>query len=97
MLRLVIKVIYLVFVFLSFYYNLFYYFLEIEKKDEATVKQEIPFSTEFQNIKCLKCKTWGHLNTDKACPLYGKSKLDTDPDYKPMDLQVLAPAGYKGI
>ena len=96
----------------------FYYFIESDKKDEATitVKQEEPkfewqrkdnapreelsknnesnqdkgFSSEVRNKKCLKCKKWGHINTDKACPLYGKSKLDIDDDYKQMDSQVLA-------
>lgn len=29
-------------------------------------------------MRCLKCKKWGHANTDKSCPMYGKSKLDVD-------------------
>jgi CBF1 interacting corepressor len=32
----------------------------------------------IRNIQCLKCKRWGHANTDKSCPLYGKSRLDAD-------------------
>lgn len=33
---------------------------------------------EFANQRCLKCKRIGHVNTDKVCPLYGKSRLDID-------------------
>lgn len=29
-------------------------------------------------MRCMKCKKWGHANTDKSCPMYGKSKLDVD-------------------
>lgn len=29
-------------------------------------------------MRCLKCKRFGHVNTDKSCPLYGKSRLDEE-------------------
>ena len=48
------------------------------KEIEGSAPRVQPFGMEQRNVKCMRCKEWGHQHTDVVCPLFSVAKTEEE-------------------
>lgn len=48
------------------------------KEIEGSEVRVQPFGMEQRNVRCMRCKEWGHQHTDVVCPLFSVPKTEAE-------------------